>query len=63
MENLFGKSFNKIQNNYEKDLAKNNINTNNTNNKVDFKTEKFTDTFQHFNDNDTNNIVCGVNVT
>jgi hypothetical protein len=61
MENLFGKSFNKVQNNYEKDLVKNNISnvpTQTNNGRVDFKTEKFTDTFEHFgaNNNKTEDI-------
>lgn len=55
MENLFGKQFNTSQTSFEKDLAKkpetvNNINEQ-TNNKVDFTSEAFTDTFEHFSEN------------
>lgn len=74
MENLYGKSYTKIQTNYEKDLAKNNINNDrleskddmiNTlnnkleivkNNDIDFKDEKFTDTFEYFNNKADTNI-------
>ena len=39
---------------FQKDLAKKQeqiTDTNNENNKVDFKSENFTDTFEHFSDN------------
>jgi hypothetical protein len=59
MENLYGKQFNVSQTSFEKDLAKKRepfINTNNesnneSNKKVDFKSENFTDTFEYFSDN------------
>ena len=58
MENLHGKQFNISQTNFEKDLAKKqesfidtNNDTNNDTNKIDFKSEKFTDTFEQFTDN------------
>lgn len=54
MENLYGKQFNVSQTSFQKDLAKKQeqiTDTNNENNKVDFKSENFTDTFEHFSDN------------
>jgi hypothetical protein len=55
MENLHGKQFNISQTNFEKDLAKKPesfIDTNNDDtNKIDFKSENFTDTFEQFTDN------------
>ncbi len=54
MENLHGKQFNISQTNFEKDLAKKPesfIDTNNDENKIDFQSEKFTDTFEQFTDN------------
>jgi hypothetical protein len=50
MENLYGKQFNVSQTSFEKDLAKNQE-TIISEPKVDFKNEKFTDTFEHFSDN------------
>lgn len=50
MENLYGKQFNVSQTSFEKDLAKNQ-DTIISEPKVDFKNEKFTDTFEHFSDN------------
>ena len=61
MEILYGKSFNKIQTNYEKDLVKNNISPNNkptniqNNETITIKSDGFRDTFQHFSDNMNNN--------
>ncbi len=60
MENLYGKQFNASQTSFEKDLAKKNepfVNTNNmqqNNGRVDFTSEAFTDTFEHFSDNANN---------
>jgi len=54
MENLYGKQFNVSQTSFQKDLAikqEQITDTNNENNKVDFKSENFTDTFEHFSDN------------
>ncbi len=57
MENIYGKSFTKIQNNFEKDLAKNGIDdlksvpvssVDSRNGDIDFKSEHFSDTFMHF---------------
>ena len=72
MENIYGKSFTKIQNNFEKDLAKNGIETRNLsidlksvpvssvdsrNGDIDFKSEHFSDTFMHFaNESKSNDI-------
>ena len=56
MENLYGKQFNTVETNYERDLAKKrperftpNIERNTG--RVDFKSETFSDTFEHFSDN------------
>jgi len=69
MEVLYGKSFSKVQTNYEQDLAKNGITSNgkstnaipsknnsssNRNETITLKSEGFRDTFQHFSDG-TNN--------
>jgi len=63
MENLYGKQYNSIQTNYEQDLAKkksvNKFTPQITSNpgRVDFRSESFVDTFEHFSDNvnpDTN---------
>ncbi len=63
MENLYGKQFNSSQTSFEKDLAKKNepfCNTNNmqqtqqNNGRIDFTSETFTDTFEHFSDNANN---------
>jgi len=55
MEVLYGKAFNKVQTNYEEDLAKHNINeigNNNIQNKpISLKSDNFKDTFHHFSDN------------
>ncbi len=61
MESLYGKSYNKTQTNYEKDLAKNNIelkdssiaprqtrSQTNTEDRPNFQNEQFADTFEHF---------------
>jgi hypothetical protein len=60
METLYGKSYNKTQTNYEKDLAKNNVESNrdipprptrsqpNTDDRPNFQNEGFSDTFEHF---------------
>jgi hypothetical protein len=49
MEVLYGKPMNKIQTNYEEDLAKKNNNVT-TNKSTNLKSENFRDTFQHFSD-------------
>ena len=51
MENLYGKQFNVSQTSFEKDLAKDQESIIRETNKVDFKSEKFTDTFEQFTDN------------
>jgi hypothetical protein len=51
MENLYGKQFNASQTSFEKDLAKNQEPIIANEPKVDFKSENFTDTFEHFSDN------------
>jgi len=54
MENLHGKQFNISQTNFEKDLAKKPesfIDTTTDANQIDFQSEKFTDTFEQFTDN------------
>jgi len=51
MENLYGKQFNVSQTSFEKDLAKNQESIIAEPNKVDFKSENFTDTFEQFGDN------------
>lgn len=51
MENLYGKQFNISQTSFEKDLAKNKESIISESNKVDFKSEDFTDTFEQFTDN------------
>jgi hypothetical protein len=51
MENLYGKQFNISQTSFEKDLAKNKESIISESNKVDFKSEDFTDTFEQFSDN------------
>jgi hypothetical protein len=65
MEVIYGKSFSKIQTNYEEDLAKNGLETskNNKNSTKHFaknetitlKSDNFRDTFQHFIDSDDTN--------
>lgn len=54
MEVLYGKSFNTVQTNYEKDLAKNGIKSV-ENKPVSLKSDNFRDTFEHFSDNKNNN--------
>lgn len=49
MENLYGKSVTKVQTSFEKDLAMNGIENDQA--KVDFKSDNFTDTFEHFTEN------------
>jgi hypothetical protein len=49
MENLYGKSVTKVQTSFEQDLAVNSLNNNN-NSRVDFTSEQFSDTFEHFSD-------------
>lgn len=53
MEVLYGKPFNKVQTNYEEDLAKNNDISNNK--PTSLKSENFRDTFEHFSNNMNNN--------
>lgn len=53
IENLYGKSVTKIQTNFERDLASNIVKDNDiqdNNSQVDFTSEQFTDTFEHFSD-------------
>lgn len=64
MENLYGKQFTSVQTHYEQDLAKKNVenfaSTSCSNQgRVDFKSETFSDTFQHFSD-DSNNSNAGI---
>ncbi len=47
MENLYGKSVTKVQTSFEQDLARNSINNNG---RVDFTSDQFSDTFEHFTD-------------
>ena len=50
IENLYGKSVTKVQTSFERDLA-NNVQDNyiqDNNSQVDFTSEQFTDTFEHF---------------
>jgi hypothetical protein len=49
MENLYGKSVTKVQTSFEQDLARNSLNNDN-NGRVDFTSEQFSDTFEHFTD-------------
>jgi hypothetical protein len=57
MENIYGKQFNSVQSNYQQDLAKEKtrdpvISQNSSNpDRIDFKSESFSDTFEHFSDN------------
>jgi len=54
MENLHGKKSNISLTNFEKDLARKPesfVDTNLNNQKIDFKSDNFTDTFEHFTDN------------
>ncbi len=57
MENLFGKQFNQGQTNFQQDLAKPNKvekftpQTSNNPGRIDFKSDSFVDTFEHFSDN------------
>lgn len=57
MENIYGKQFNLVQPNYQQDLAKKKtrdkiIPQNSSNpDRIDFKSESFSDTFEHFSDN------------
>jgi len=48
IENLYGKTVTKVQTSFEQDLARNS--NNNTGSRVDFTSEKFSDTFEHFSD-------------
>jgi len=48
MENLYGKSVTKVQTSFEQDLAR--ISANNTGGRIDFTSEQFSDTFEHFSD-------------
>ena len=48
MENLYGKSVTKVQTSFEQDLARNTFNDNSG--RVDFTSEQFSDTFEHFSD-------------
>lgn len=48
MENLYGKSVTKVQTSFEQDLARNSFNDNSG--RVDFTSEQFSDTFEHFSD-------------
>lgn len=50
MENLYGKSVTKIQTSFEQDLAKNSLDNDNNNGRVEFTSEQFSDTFEHFSD-------------
>ena len=53
MDNLYGKQFNPVQTAYHQDLALKNPEQNLSNpDKVDFKSDSFTDTFKHFDDYD-----------
>ena len=47
MENLYGKSVTKVQTSFEQDLARNSLNNDN-NSRIDFTSEQFSDTFEHF---------------
>lgn len=67
MENLYGKSVTKVQTNFERDLAMNGIDNNfnetsntDTNSRIDFTSDNFTDNFEHFtnNTNEKNNIAA-----
>jgi hypothetical protein len=58
MENLYGKQFNTTENNFERDLARNDnsrsesmCNIGKTNKNVDFQSDTFSDTFEHFSGN------------
>lgn len=54
MENLYGKSVSKTQTIFEQDLARNSLDNNNSH--VDFTSENFSDTFEHFsNQSSTSN--------
>ena len=67
MEVLYGKTMDKVQTNYEEDLAKNNNNNNNNNNNsnnnnskpMNLKSDHFRDTFEHFSNNLINNNEIG----
>ena len=48
MENLYGKSVTKVQTSFEQDLARNSLDNNNGRN--EFTSEQFSDTFEHFSD-------------
>lgn len=48
IENLYGKSVTNVQTSFEQDLARNIAGSNNS--RVDFSSEQFTDTFEHFSD-------------
>jgi hypothetical protein len=52
MENIYGKSVTKVQTSFERDLAMNGID--NKNNKIDFSSEQFTDTFEQFTEKSNN---------
>ncbi len=52
MENIYGKSFNKVQGSYEHDLARNGVD----NSQPDFTSENFTDTFENFSDTNGSNV-------
>ncbi len=54
METLYGKSVTNIQTSFEQDLARKTAGSANTNNtgRIDFSSEQFTDTFEHFTEQD-----------
>lgn len=56
MENLYGKSVTKVQTSFEQDLARNSRNDNSG--RVDFTSEQFSDTFEHFSDQSQSNNVA-----
>jgi hypothetical protein len=51
LENLYGKQFNTIPNNFERDLAIQGTQASNGSGKPNFQSENFSDTFEHFIDN------------
>lgn len=56
MENLYGKQFNSVSPNYHQDLSRKNSNNQTASQKpgrVDFKDNSFSDTFQHYSDDNT----------
>ncbi len=54
MENLYGKQINKVQTNFEKDLAVKDISNNDLSRQVDFHSDSFTDTFEQFDTEESN---------